>query len=114
MPREVANSSFAGVKTIHLDDIDFLVQKLLEHIDQSTFVPDQILYLETGARLLAASMHRKRRIPTFPIGRKHDEGSLLIPSSADSTFNPRSFQEAGETTFIVRPEHSAHRGCTGR
>lgn len=67
MAREIANSSFAAVKTIHLADIDSLTQELLEHIDQSSFVPDQILYIETGARLLAASLHSKRRIPTFPI-----------------------------------------------
>lgn len=67
MAREVVNSSFAGVKTIHLTDIDLLAQRLLEHIDQSTFAPDQILYIETGARLLAASFHQKRRIPTLPI-----------------------------------------------
>lgn len=67
MAQEVANSSFAGVKTVHLTDIDSLAQRLLEHIDQSTFAPDQILYIETGARLLAASLHRKRRIPMLPI-----------------------------------------------
>jgi hypoxanthine phosphoribosyltransferase len=67
MAREVANPSFAGVKTIHLADIDFLAQKLLQQIDSSTFTPDQILYIETGARLLAASLHRERRIPTLPI-----------------------------------------------
>lgn len=67
MVREVANSSSGGVKTIHLADIDSLAQELLEDIDQSRFAPDQILYIETGARLLAASLHRKRRIPALPI-----------------------------------------------
>lgn len=67
MAEEVENSSFAGVKTVHLTDIDSLAQRLLDHIDQSTFAPDQILYIETGARLLAASFHRKRRIPMLPI-----------------------------------------------
>lgn len=67
MAREGANSPFAGVKTIRLADIDFLAQKLLEHIDESRFAPDQILYIETGARLLAASLHKKRRIPSLPI-----------------------------------------------
>jgi len=67
MARDVANLSVAGVKTIHLADIDSLTQKLLEHIDQSMYAPDQILYIETGARLLAASLHHKRRIPTLPI-----------------------------------------------
>jgi hypoxanthine phosphoribosyltransferase len=67
MAEEVANLSLAGVKTVHLADIDSLVEKLLEYIDQSTFAPDQILYIETGARLLAASLHRKRRISTSPI-----------------------------------------------
>jgi len=64
---EVKNLSVAGVKTIRLADINSLVQKLLESIDQSAFAPDQILYIETGARLLAASLHGKRRIPTLPI-----------------------------------------------
>jgi hypoxanthine phosphoribosyltransferase len=67
MIRKAANSSIAGVRTIHLADIDSLVEKLVEYIDQSKFTPDQILYIETGARFLAASLHRKRRIPTFPI-----------------------------------------------
>jgi len=67
MTGEVVNLPAAGVKTIRLADIDSLTQTLLEYIDQSAFAPDRIIYIETGARLLAASVHRKRRIPTLPI-----------------------------------------------
>jgi len=67
MIRGIGNSSIASVKTIRLADIDSLVQRLSENIDQSTFVPDQVLYIETGAQLLAATLHRKKRIPTLPI-----------------------------------------------
>lgn len=68
MTPEAANSPIApGVKTIRLSDIDSLAQELLDDIHRTAFAPDQILYLETGARLLAASMHRKMRIPALPI-----------------------------------------------
>jgi hypoxanthine phosphoribosyltransferase len=64
---DIANSSVTNVKTIRLADINPLAQKLSESIDQSAFAPDLILYIETGARLLAASLHTKRRIPALPI-----------------------------------------------
>ena len=67
MTREAKTLSATGVKTIRLADIDSLAHKLSDLIDRSPFTPDGILYIETGSRLLAASLHKKTGIPTFPI-----------------------------------------------
>lgn len=68
MSRQSPDSTIdPGVKTIRLADIDSLAQKLVGYIDHSVFTPDLILYIETGARLLAASMHAKLKIPALPI-----------------------------------------------
>lgn len=56
-----------GVQTVRLADVDPLTEKLVDSITKSSFDPDLIVYIETGARLLAASLHRKMRIPALPI-----------------------------------------------
>lgn len=57
----------AKVRTIELRQIDALAQQLLDRAAASGFEAEVAIYLETGARLLAASFHRKTGVPALAL-----------------------------------------------
>jgi len=65
-----------NVIDITLEQLDGLTKTLLGQMRFSRFEPDVIIFIETGSRLLASSMHEATGIPAF---------SLTIQRSGNST-----------------------------
>ncbi len=57
----------AKVRTIELKDIEPLTCALWDRLTSANFHPDLVIYLETGARLIAASFHKTTGIPAIPL-----------------------------------------------
>jgi hypoxanthine phosphoribosyltransferase len=52
---------------ITLEELDGLTTTLLKQMRSSCFEPDVIIFIETGARLLASCLHESTGIPTHPL-----------------------------------------------
>jgi len=52
---------------ISLGDLESLTETLFNHVRQSHFEPDVVVYLETGARLLAVHFHKRTGIAAVPL-----------------------------------------------
>jgi hypoxanthine phosphoribosyltransferase len=55
------------IRDIAMDDLGDLMETLLRQIQSSHFEPDIVVYLETGARLLASHFHRLTGIQAVPL-----------------------------------------------
>jgi hypoxanthine phosphoribosyltransferase len=57
----------AKIREIALDDLENLTETLLNQIRSSHFEPDVVVYLETGARLLASHFLRLTGVQAIPL-----------------------------------------------
>ena len=77
---------------INLGDLEGLTEVLLDHIRQAHFEPDVIVYLETGARLLAVHFHRRTGIALVPLTIQRPGNSTKVRIVAVLGILPLSLQ----------------------
>jgi phosphoribosylpyrophosphate synthetase len=82
-----------NIKDITLDELGGLTETLLHKMRSSYFEPDLVIYLETGARLLASHFHRLTGVQAIPltIQRSGHGGKARIARLLRSL--PRFFQD---------------------
>lgn len=65
--REGKQKRTRAVRELSLTDLPELAQALFEEVTESGFVPDCLVYLETGGKLLAAELSTRFRVGVIPL-----------------------------------------------
>lgn len=75
---------------ITLEDLESLTKMLLDEMRSAHFEPDVIIYLETGARLLAFYFHKATGIPAISLSIQRPGNSIKVRIASLLCLLPRS------------------------